>query len=186
MTTALVVLVAGVIGGGYFFLRMSQTQYYIGADSTGELVVYHGINYSVLGISLSSPSERTGIMRDQVPQNYQETVTPSGSAGGRSQVLTAVATVRTAVNECKSAYLAQAQWVTIDNAYTKYQAAVAANKRKHPPASIASLGQAPPKPGQRPLPEGQLPSSAGGGQCPQPGAFHIQPGTLTPTAPGSS
>ncbi len=67
MTTALVVLVGVVIGGGYIFWRVSQTQYYVTANSSGQVVIYRGINYHILGFSWSSPYQRTGIQLAQVP-----------------------------------------------------------------------------------------------------------------------
>ncbi len=60
VTTALVVLLAVVIGGGYIFYRVSQGQYYVAADSNGQVVIYRGINQHIAGFSWSSPYERPG------------------------------------------------------------------------------------------------------------------------------
>jgi PPM family protein phosphatase len=185
VTTALVVLVGLVIGGGYIFWRASQNQYYVAATSDGQVVMYRGINYHMLGINWSSPYQKTGIQLDQVPGNYQQTVATAGSSGSQSQVSQTVTNIRTAVDECRNAYMAQQDWVTKDNAYNAYQAKVAAAKRKHPTGSIANLGPAPAKPGAQPLGGGQRPSSTGG-ECPPPSAFGILASTLTPTASGSS
>src|SRR5207302_3861437 len=51
VTTSLVVLLAVIIGGGYIAWRWSQDQYYVAADSKGEVVIYRGINQRVAGIS---------------------------------------------------------------------------------------------------------------------------------------
>ncbi len=185
VTSALVVLVALVIGGGYIFWRMSQNQYYVAANGSGQVVMYRGINYHFLGVNWSSPYQQTGIQLDQVPENYQQTVTTAASSGSQSQVSRTVANIRTAVDECRDAYTAQQDWVTKDNTYSAYQAKVAAARRKHPTGSIANLGPAPPNPGARPLGDDQRPSSTGG-ECPPPTAFDIPADTLTPTASGSS
>jgi protein phosphatase len=185
VTTALVVLVAVVVGGGYIFWRISQTQYYVKADSSGQVVIYRGINQHILWFSWSSPYQQTGIRLDEVPQNYQQTVTTAGSMGSQSQVSQTVMNIRAAVDACRAAYAAQQAWVAKDSAYTTYQAKVAAAKRKHPPASIASLGTPPPNPGPPPLGIGERPSGTGG-VCPPSTAFNIPSSALTRAAPGSS
>ena len=184
VSTALAVLVAVVIGGGYIFWRVSQNQYYVKANSSGEVVIYRGINQHLLGISLSSPYQTTGIQLDQVPQNYQQTVATAGSRGSQSQVSQTVMNIRTAVDACRTAYTAQQTWVTKENAYTAFQAKVAAAKRKHPTGGTANLGTPPPNPGLAPLAAGQRPSGTGG-LCPPSTAFNIRARALTPTVPGS-
>jgi PPM family protein phosphatase len=186
VSTALVVLVAVIIGGGYIFWRMSQTQYYVKADSNGQVVIYRGIDSHVLGISWSSPYQRTGIQLSQVPQNYQQTVATAGSTGSQSQVTQTVMNIRTAVDACRTAYLTQQNWVIRDNAYNAYRARVAAAKAKHPTGGTAA-NPGPPvtNPGPPPLGAGQRPSGDGG-VCPPAAAFDIPAGSLTPAGPGSS
>jgi PPM family protein phosphatase len=184
VTTALVVLVAVVIGGGFIFWRVSQGQYYVAA-SGNEVGIYRGIDYRVLGISLYSLYKPTGIQLAQVPETYQQTVTNPDSTGSLSQAQTTVGNVQAAVDECRTAYLAQKNWVAADSAYTKYQAEVAAAKKKHPAGSVANLGPAPPNPGPRPLGAGQRPSSTGG-TCPPSTAFGIPATALIPAPSGSS
>jgi PPM family protein phosphatase len=184
VTTALVVLVAVVIGGGFIFWRVSQGQYYVAA-SGNEVGIYRGIDYRILGISLNSLYKPTGIQLAQVPETYQQTVMNPDSTGNLSQAQTTVGNVQTAVNECRTAYLAQENWVTADNAYTKYQAEVAAAKKKHPAGRVAKLGPPAPNPGPRPLGAGQRPSSTGG-TCPPSTAFGIPATALIPAPSGSS
>ena len=50
VTTSLVVLVAVILGGGYVAWRWSQDQYYVGADSKGQVVIYRGVNQRIAGI----------------------------------------------------------------------------------------------------------------------------------------
>ena len=185
VTTALAVLVAVVIGGGYIFWRVSQTQYYVAANSNGAVVIYRGINYRILGISLYSLYKPTGIQLSQVPETYQQTVTNPEGTGSLSQAQTTAGNVQTAVDQCRSAYAAQKNWVTADNTYTKYQAKVAAAKKKHPTGSVASLGPPPPNPGPQPLATGQRPSSTGG-VCQPSEAYGIPASELIPAASGSS
>jgi serine/threonine protein kinase len=188
VTTSLLVLVAVIIGGGYIFWRMSQSQYYVKADSSGQVVIYRGINDHILGFSWSSPYQRTGIQLDQVPQNYQQTVTTAGSTGSHSQVTQTVTNIRAAVDACRIAYLNQQNWVTRDNEYNAYRARVAAaNKAKQHPTSGAATnpGPAVANPGPPPLGAGQRPTGTGG-LCPPAAAFNVPASALTPAAPGSS
>ncbi len=89
MTTSLVVLVAVIVGGGYVAWRWSQEQYYVGADSKGEVVIYRGVNQRIAGISLSKPYKLTGIELAQVPAPYAETVkaTDAASSLGNAQAI---------------------------------------------------------------------------------------------------
>jgi len=182
VSTALVVLVAVIIGGGYIFWRVSQSQYYVKADGSGQVVIYRGINDRILGFSWSSPYQVTGIQLDQVPQNYQQTVATAGSTGSQSQVSQTVTNIRTAVEACRAAYTAQQDWVTKDKAYNAYRARVATAKGKHP---TANPGPVVPNPGPQPLAAGQRPTGTGG-LCPPSTAFNIPASVLTPAAPGSS
>ena len=176
VTTALLVLVAVIVGGGYIAWRWSQNQYYVAADSKGQVVIYRGINQRIAGISLSSPYQLTAIPLAQVPSNYQQTVRTAYASGSLSQVQAVVANVRNAVNACRDQYQALQSWVSADNAYTRYQAEVAQAKRKRPPASIASLGPPPPKPGPQP--------SDAAAMCPPSQEFGIPAGALAPAGPG--
>ena len=188
VTTALVVLVGVVIGGGYIFWRVSQTQYFVKADSSGQVVMYRGINYHTLGFSWSSPYQRTGIQLDQVPQNYQQTVATAGSTGSQSQVSQTVLNIRTAVDACRTAYAMQQNWVTKENAYNAYRAKVAAAakaKGKHPTGGTVNPGPPVANPGPPPLGAGQRPSSPGG-MCPPSAVYGILASDLNPAPAGAS
>jgi len=174
-----------IIGGGYIFWRVSQTQYYVAANGNGAVVIYRGINYRILGISLYSLYKPTGIQLSQVPETYQQTVTNPEGTGSLSQAQTTAGNLQAAVDECRNAYMVQKNWVTADNTYTKYQAKVAAAKKKHPTGSVANLGPPPPNPGPQPLATGQRPSSTGG-VCQPPEAYGIPAAALTPAPSGSS
>jgi PPM family protein phosphatase len=185
VTTALVVLVAVVIGGGYIFWRVSQSQYYVAANSNGQVLIYRGINYNILGINWFSPYQQTGLQLGQVPSSYLQTVKTADSSGSLAQVHQTVANIDTAVNQCRTQYALQELWVSKENAYLAYQGKVAAAKKKHPTGGTANLGPQPPNPGPSPLAAGQRPTGTGG-TCPPPEAFDISASALTPASSGSS
>jgi len=143
VTTSLVVLLAVIIGGGYIAWRWSQDQYYVGADSKGEVVIYRGVNQRIAGISLSKPYQLTGIELAQVPAPYQQTVKATDAASSLGNAQAIVTNVRTAVSTCLQQYTTLRDWVQQDNAY---QAAVAlAKKNKKPTNNIPKPGPQPPK-----------------------------------------
>jgi serine/threonine protein phosphatase PrpC len=138
VTTSLVVLLVVIIGGGYLGWLWSQDQYYVGADSKGEVVIYRGVNERIAGVSLSKPFEQTGILLDEVPMQYQQTLKATDTASSLTDAKNIVGTVSSAVSACRQQYTALQSWVTLDNAY---QAAVAAaKKQKKPTNKIAQPG----------------------------------------------
>jgi PPM family protein phosphatase len=66
VTTILVVLLIVVVGGIYAAWRYTQAQYYVGTDGR-QVIIYRGINQKVLGMSLSSVYQKTGIPLSHVP-----------------------------------------------------------------------------------------------------------------------
>jgi serine/threonine protein kinase len=181
ISAALVVLVGVVAGGIYIFDRVSQNQYYVAANG-GQVVVNRGINYRILGISLFSLYARTGIPLAQVPANYEQAVLNQEAAGSLSLAQATVGNVSAAVSQCRTAYLAQENWVTKENAYQvklkAYQAKVAAAREHRTP----NPGSPPVSPGPPPIGAGQRPSSAGG-LCPQSTAYDIAASALSPESP---
>ena len=187
VTTALAVLVAVIIGGGYIFWRVSQNQYYVAANSSGQVVIYRGINSRILGISWFSQYQSTPVKLAQVPSDYQQMVKTASSSGSLAQMHKAVTNIALAVAQCQDQYTNQQNWVILDNKYNAYQAKLMAARRKHPTGSIASLGlgSPPPDPGTPPLGAGQRPTGTGG-TCPASTAFGIPASALTPTSSGPS
>ena len=167
VTTSLVVLLAVVIGGGYVAWRWSQDQYYVGADSKGQVVIYSGVNQRILGISLSHPYQQTNIQLAQVPAPYQGTVKATDAASNLSSARAIVANVQHAVNACKQAYLDRQAWVARENLFTAYKAAVVVANKQHkkPPAAVAAPGAEPP---------------LSGAMCPPSTAFGIAAADLNP------
>ncbi len=169
VTTSLVVLLGVIIGGGYIAWRWSQDQYYVAADSKGEVVIYRGINQRIAGINLSKPYQQTLIPLAQVPSNYQQTVKATITASSLSEAQRIVANVSAAVSTCKQEYTALASWVTQANTY---QATVALANRQHKP--VKSI----PKPGPQPAKAGAM--------CPPSTAFEIPASAIVPPAAGHS
>jgi hypothetical protein len=181
VTAVLVVLVAVVIGGGYIFYRVSQSQYYVAANSSGQVIIYRGVNYNILGIDWFSPYQQTGLQLDQVPSDYQQTVKTADSSGSVAQVHQTLSNIDTAVTQCRVQYTTQELWVSRENAYRAYQARLAAAERNHPGAGAVGVGPQPPNPGPSQLAPGQRPSGTGG-TCPPPEAFGIPASTLAPAS----
>jgi hypothetical protein len=172
MTTALVVLLAVVIGGGYAAWRWSQNQYYVGADSKGqEVLIYRGVNQHIAGISLSHRFQGTGINLTQVPPSYQQTVKATDAASNLSGAQAIVANIRSAVAKCQQGYAALQKWVAEDNVY---QAKVALARKQH--KSVKDIRAIQGQPGPRP----PAPS-----MCQPSTAFGIAANALVPS-PGAS
>jgi serine/threonine protein kinase len=169
VTTSLVVLLGVIIGGGYIAWRWSQDQYYVAADSKGEVVIYRGINQHIAGISLSRPYHATGIPLAQVPAPYQQTVKATDQASSLAEAQRIVTNVDAAVKTCRQQYEKLAAWVTTEN---NYQAVVAqANRQKKPTKNI-------PKPPPQPAKAGPM--------CPPSTAYGISPSAIATAAPGQS
>jgi protein phosphatase len=170
VTTSLVVLLAIVIGGGYVAWRWSQDQYYIGADNSGQVLIYRGVNERIVGVSLSHPYQQTGIQLAQVPTPYQQTVKATDAASNLHDAQAIVANVRSAVTTCHQEYTALQDWVQQENAY---QAALAQFNKNKKPAKDK------PKP-----PSAQPPKAAP--MCPASTAFGIPASDLVPAPAGSA
>ncbi|MGD0062054.1 MAG: protein phosphatase 2C domain-containing protein [Streptosporangiaceae bacterium] len=156
VTTSLVVLLVVIVGGGYVAWQWSQDQYYVGADSTGNVVIYRGVNQRIAGISLFKPYRETGIKLAQVPLPDQQTVKDDDDASNLSSAEAIVANVQAAVTTCKQQYATLQSWVTLDK---QYQAAVTVARKNHRPVDKI------PKPGP--------PPPGAGSTCPPPQAFGI-------------
>ncbi|HLT67349.1 MAG TPA: PP2C family serine/threonine-protein phosphatase [Microbacterium sp.] len=66
---AIVLLLAGVVAGGWLFYSWTQTRYYVGADEDS-VVIYQGIQQQVGPIALSTAYEDTGIPLDELPDAW--------------------------------------------------------------------------------------------------------------------
>ena len=163
------VLLLAIVGSIYGFWRYSQSQYYVGADSQGQVLIYRGINQSIIGFGLSHPYQATGIQLAQVPTNDQSTVKATDPAPSPAAAEQIVANIRAAVSQCHQAYSAVAGWATAEG---KYQKGVASAQKNHKPTSSIIL------PGPEPTPAGHM--------CAPSTAFGIPASALVPPAVGHS
>ncbi|MGH3193612.1 MAG: PP2C family protein-serine/threonine phosphatase, partial [Streptosporangiaceae bacterium] len=166
VTTALVVLLAAIAGSIYGFLRYAQSQYYVGANGQGQVVIYRGIKEVIAGYSLSHQYKTTGIALNQVPANYQGTVKATDPASSLTAAEQIVSNIRNAVTLCHQQYNALAAWASAENTYRERLALADTNRQ-----STKKI----PSPGQQPPPQGAM--------CASSKAFSIQPAGLAPTAP---
>ena len=167
VTTSLVVLLAVIIGGGYIAWRWTQDQYYVAANSKGQVVIYRGINQKIAGVSLSSQYQLTTLRLDQVPTNDQANIKTAYGTGSLAQVQRIVDNISSASKLCQQQYAALAAWQITEKAY---QAKVtAATKAHHKITGIT-------KPAPQPPPAGAT--------CPPSGVFGIPASALPP--PGAS
>jgi PPM family protein phosphatase len=117
VTTALVVLIAVVVVGGYFAYQYTQRQYYVAEGKTGSVTIYQGINESVLGISLSHPYSTTTISIGQVPVGYEQPLRNTISATSLTNAHQIVNTISGQVSQCSSYYHNLASWYTAKKRY---------------------------------------------------------------------
>jgi serine/threonine protein kinase len=168
ITVLVAVLLLAIVGSIYGFWRYSQGQYYVGydiaANGQDQVVIYRGINQSIIGLSLSHPYQATGIQLSQVPSNYQGTVKATDPASGLAGAEQVVANIRTAVSQCQQAYVELKQWAAAETTY-KEKVALAQKNRK-PTRTI-------PQPGPQPPLQGAL--------CAPSSAFGIPAKDLVPT-----
>jgi PPM family protein phosphatase len=111
VTTILVILVVVIVGGGYAAWRYTQDQYYVGTDGS-QVIIYRGVDQRVLGLSLSSVYQRTGIPLAHVPANdlpqVRNTITASSLAGAQKTV----SNIRQTIT-CNSYDAAYAKWAAL-------------------------------------------------------------------------
>jgi protein phosphatase len=161
VTTALVVLVAVLVGGGYLTYRYTQDQYFVAAES-GEVVIYQGVNQSVLGISLSHPHTHTGINLAQVSTQYRQLLASNPTATSLASAQAIVGNIKQQVDECLQWYQHLVTWQAAETAYNARVALL--RKAKRPITGV-------PNPGSQP--------AAPNVSCPTYTAYHI-PATSLP------
>jgi serine/threonine protein phosphatase PrpC len=165
VTTSLVVLLVVIIGGVYVAWRWTQDQYYVAADSKGNVVIYRGITERILGIDLSKTYQQTGIPLAQVPSNYEQTIKATITASSLGEAQRIVTNVRNAVSECQDDYVTLVTWVSQENSY---QARVTLAQKQHKPTKNFA------KPGPKP--------DNAGAMCPPSTEFGIPATDLVPAA----
>ena len=167
VTTSLAVLVVVLVGGGWFAYHWSQQQYYVAADKGGEVVIYQGVNNSLLGLGLSHPKTYTGIELAQVPPGYrpQLALSVTITATSMTDAQQTVATIAGQVSQCQAWYSKLVQWQT---ASQSYQQALQKAKSSHKAAKTVRGNPGP------------MPTDKPSFQCAGPAAFNILSSALPP------
>ena len=109
VTTILVVLLLVIVGGVYAAWRYTQGQYYVGTDGR-QVIIYRGINERVLGMSLSSVYQQSGIPLDHVPASDLAQVRSTITASSLAEAQQTVANIRQTIL-CDNYDAAYANWL---------------------------------------------------------------------------
>jgi PPM family protein phosphatase len=165
VTTLLVVLVLLIGGGLYGGWRYVQGQYFIGVQDNN-VAIFRGVNQNLLGISLSSPVQRTNLPVSQVVPSNQGMIRQTIAASSLKDAQNLVGQIQSAVGDCREKYEDLATW---QSQYSSYQRALAAynslpvkKRPKNPPTG-------------NPGPEPAVPDSA---DCAPSTAFGISASAL--------
>jgi PPM family protein phosphatase len=109
VTGILVVLLLVIVGGAYAAYRYTQSQYYVGTDGR-QVIIYRGVNEKVLGMSLSSVYQKTGIPLNKVPASDQQAVRGTITSSSLTDARRTVGNLRQ-VYECGLYNTAYASWL---------------------------------------------------------------------------
>ncbi len=109
MTSVIALAVLLIAGGLFAGYQYTQSQYYIGT-AHGEVIIFRGLSQPVLGISLSSVAQSTGVPLAGVPTNYVPEIRGATIAGGLAQVNRSMDTIRNGYLSCRAAYAAVRRW----------------------------------------------------------------------------
>jgi PPM family protein phosphatase len=98
-----------IIGGGYAAWRYTQAQYYVGTDGR-QVIIYRGVNQKVLGMSLSSVYQKTGIPLSHVPSTDLAQVQSTIPSASLADAKKTVSNIRQTY-ACDQYAVAYATWV---------------------------------------------------------------------------
>jgi protein phosphatase len=168
VTTTLVVLLVVIVGGGFAAWSYTQRQYYVG-ESSGQVVIFRGVNQKVAGISLSSVYSRTGIPIGQVTTDDRQQVLSTITATSLANANKIVSNIRQGAQACQRAAVAQQHYQIAEKAYQQALRVYQTRRHKHGTAKTGPAPKPPASPAAAPL---NCPTAASGGS--------------TGAAPGSS
>jgi hypothetical protein len=100
-----------IVGGGYAAWRYTQGQYYVGTDGR-QVLIYRGVNERVLGMSLSSVYQQTGIPLTHVPANDLPQVRSTITASSLADAQKTVSNIRQTIT-CDAYDAAYAKWAAL-------------------------------------------------------------------------
>jgi PPM family protein phosphatase len=111
VTTILVILLIVVVGGSYAAWRYTQSQYYVGTDGR-QVIIYRGVNQKVLGMSLSSVYQKTGIPLAHVPSTDLAQVRSTTQPSSLASAQRTVSSIRQTIT-CNNYDAAYAKWTAL-------------------------------------------------------------------------
>ena len=159
VSTALVLLVLLVGGGGYGFWRYDQSQYYVG-EQDGFVAIFGGTNHNLAGISMSSLIQRTTLPVSQLTSGDQNLVTQTISQGSKNSAQLIVDQLQTHASDCHQQWQALATWQTKNATYQRELAAAAGTKAKVRASDEPGPGADARRPGLRTAAAFGIPASA--------------------------
>jgi PPM family protein phosphatase len=109
VTSVLVVLLLVIVGGAYAAWRYTQDQYFVGTDGK-QVIIYRGVNQKVLGMSLSSVYQQTGIPFSKVPGSDQQALRGTIASNSLADARKTVSSIRQAY-ECQVYATNYASWL---------------------------------------------------------------------------
>jgi serine/threonine protein phosphatase PrpC len=109
VTSALVVLLIVIVGGGYAGWRYTQDQYYVGTNS-GKVVIYRGITAKVAGVNLSKVYRQTSIPLAMLPATDVQSIRSTIQASGLADAQRIVGNIRADYQRCQKAYQTLRTW----------------------------------------------------------------------------
>jgi protein phosphatase len=177
VTTLVGVLVIALAGAGFASWQWVQGKYYIGADGD-DVAIYHGINSSIFGLSLSSLQRNTGLPVARVSVPDQGAVRATVSYDSLTAAEQGFNQVQSQVSSCETQWTNLVDWKSQDDAYVAKLAAYELARAHAKPGSHVG---SPPTP---PAPEPATPSAT---DCAAAAAFAIpatqlpKPGATVPT-----
>jgi len=176
VTTLLVVLILALAGGIFASWQWVQGKYYIGADGD-DVAIYHGINSSIFGMSLSSLQRNTGLPVARLSVPDQDAVRSTVSYDSLAAANQGFNQVQSQVNNCETQWNNLVTWKSEDNAYLAKLAAYNTARAHLKP------GQHPSTP---PTPPPAQPATPSGTNCASASAFGIPASELPSATTGSS
>ncbi|HET9172504.1 MAG TPA: PP2C family serine/threonine-protein phosphatase [Actinospica sp.] len=93
------VLLAGAAAGGYYY---TQQQYYVGADGSGHVAIFQGVDYSVAGIKLSHVYTSATVVVAGLPTSERTRVDGSITATSLTDAKSIVATLSMYESACEA------------------------------------------------------------------------------------
>jgi hypothetical protein len=120
-------------------LSQSQEQYYV-SSANGQIVIYRGFDYQILGYKLNHVYTQTGIPLKEVSKNDLQMVS-SYPAGSLARAQNAVKAILADIATCKMQYTQLRSWVSRDKTYLAELEQ--ANKHNRPTRGIRGPGAMP-------------------------------------------